>query len=219
MGALIFAPSSMPTPNRPLKSPPSQPVPPNKPAPRNDRMYATTSGLPGAFKRKSQLTRNNARTAPLAVPCHTPTRLALVPDGMPVQSIVPTTAASSPLMMPTSIIQKAISDQNPSPFTQWRMSKMTEVVSNPIGKLTSMRCRGCPIDLILLYILFSFSILQSSSMDSHLQTIFRAQRHQHLWLDRVTRNQAQSVTLSNRGQDQLCLHHRKTAAYAHTWSA
>src|SRR5438034_3939629 len=162
MGALIFAPSSMPTPKRPVNSPPSQPVPPNRAAPRNDRMYATTDGLPGAFKRKSQLTRNNARTTPLVVPCHTPTCLAWVPAGMPVQSIVPTPAASSPLIPPAIIIQKAISDQNPLPVTQWRMSKMTEVVSNPIGKLTSMRCKGCPMDLILLYIVFSFTYSKSA---------------------------------------------------------
>src|SRR5262249_46822605 len=142
MGALIFAPSSMPTPNRPVNSPPSQPVPPNNAAPRNDRMYATTDGLPGAFKRRSQLTRNNARTIPLPTPCQKPTRLAWVPDGMPVQSIVPTPAASRPAMPPAVIIQKAISDQNALSVTQWRMSKMTEVVSNPRGKLTSMRCKG-----------------------------------------------------------------------------
>ena len=48
IGALIFAPSSMPTPKRPVNSPPSQPVPPNRAAPRNDRMYARTDGLTGA---------------------------------------------------------------------------------------------------------------------------------------------------------------------------
>src|SRR6266566_3299977 len=50
-----------------------------------------------------------------------------------------------------------------------------------------------------------------------LIVIFRAQRHQHLRLDLVTRNHAQLVALSDGGQDQLCLHHGKAAANTHAW--
>src|SRR5216683_1104457 len=118
-----------------------------------------TDGLPGACKRIDQLTMNSARITRLPPPCHKPTDLARVPDGIANQSMVPTAAASSPPIKPAAIIQKAISDQYPLPVIKCTISKITDVINSPSGNSTSMGCIACPIDLTLLSIVVSLFLI------------------------------------------------------------
>ena len=101
-----------------------------------------TPGSPGAPERNSQLAAKSATMRTLLNPCPNPIAFARVPEGIPSQSIRPNTAARSPPITPTAIIQKEISAHLAPPVRRCTTSKITEVVSKPMGKGTSIGCMG-----------------------------------------------------------------------------
>ena len=115
-------------------------------------------GSPGAGARSNQLAANSATIITLLKLCPNPIALARVPEGIASQSIKPNPAAASPPMTPAAIIQKAISVHLVAPVSRWMTSKITDVVSNPSGKGTSIGCIGCPIAVTLLCTASTFPI-------------------------------------------------------------
>src|SRR5215208_717401 len=156
--AFGFAPSATPMPIRKTSSPPRKPPSEARPTPMNERMMGKTLGSPGAPERSSQLRANSITMTALLNPCPNPIAFARVPEGIASQSIRPKNAARSPPITPAAIIQKAISAHLALPVSRWTTSKITDVVSNPSGKGTSIGCTGCPITLALLSITSPFSV-------------------------------------------------------------
>src|SRR5207244_7263883 len=55
-------------------------------------------------------------------------------------------------------------------------------------------------------------------LEGHWQAVAWTQRKQRLRFNRMTRNQAESIALRHGSQNQLCFHHGKMTANAHTWA-
>ena len=143
-GALRLAPSSTPTPSRSTSSPPNHPAIIAITTAANDSANARLLGDAGSGRRKSQLPANKRTTSTFKPPCHSPTALARVLLGIPIQSISPKTAARRPPMIPAAIMYHAMLDHFPSDVLNVMISKMTAVASNPSGNTISMGCTGCP---------------------------------------------------------------------------